>query len=215
MNIIKRVIDNSYVIEENGYPYHIPNEGEFSERWAEINAYAEAHPDEVTLENPPEPHEPTEEEIAEAELAKAKAQANTILTAAVFRTAAQTESFKVSEYAVLGKAGMYEEWEPDASYEKGKRLTYNGIVYEVQQQTTSSSVYPPDAEGVLALYRPLSANGQGTLEEPYEWIYGMDVERDEYVTYGGKTYKAISPMKPCTWTPGSDTNVWEEIAEAE
>ena len=69
MSIIKRTADNSYVIEKNGMPYHVPNEGEFAEEWAEINAYAEEHPDEVILE---EPYVPTEEEIAEAE----KAQAN-------------------------------------------------------------------------------------------------------------------------------------------
>lgn len=59
MKITKRAIDNSYVIEKDGYPYHIPNEGEFTERWAEINVYAETHPDEVTIEYPPEPYEPT------------------------------------------------------------------------------------------------------------------------------------------------------------
>ena len=56
MTIIKRTIDNSYVIDKNGLPYHVPNEGEFAEEWAEINAYAEEHPEEVTLE---EPYEPT------------------------------------------------------------------------------------------------------------------------------------------------------------
>ena len=64
MSIIKRTIDTSYVIEKNGMPYHVPNEGEFASEWAEITAYAELHPDEVTLE---EPYVPTEEEIAEAE----------------------------------------------------------------------------------------------------------------------------------------------------
>ena len=55
--IIKRTIDNSYVIVKNGLPYHVPNEGEFIDEWIEVNAYAEAHPDEVTLEYPPEPIE--------------------------------------------------------------------------------------------------------------------------------------------------------------
>lgn len=55
--IIKRIIDNSYVIVKNGLPYHVPNEGEFVDEWEQVNAYAEAHPDEVTLEYPPEPIE--------------------------------------------------------------------------------------------------------------------------------------------------------------
>lgn len=30
MSIIKRTADNSYVIDKNGLPYHVPNEGEFA-----------------------------------------------------------------------------------------------------------------------------------------------------------------------------------------
>ena len=67
MNIIKRTIDNSYVIEKNGMLYHVPNEGEFAEEWGEVNAYAELHPDEVTLEYP---YEPTFEELVAAKRAE-------------------------------------------------------------------------------------------------------------------------------------------------
>lgn len=31
MSIIKRTIDNSYVIEKDGLPFHVPNEGEFAD----------------------------------------------------------------------------------------------------------------------------------------------------------------------------------------
>ena len=63
--IIKRIIDNSYVIVKNGLPYHVPNEGEFVNEWIEVNTYADAHPDEVQLEYPPEP---PKEEIYEEEI---------------------------------------------------------------------------------------------------------------------------------------------------
>ena len=151
----------------------------------------------------------------EAELASAKAQARELLVERTAKAAAQTEEFTITEYALMGKAGMYDEWQAGQSYGQGKRVTYNGIVYEVQQQTTASETYPPDAEGVLALYRPLSTDGSGTIEDPYVWLYGMDVEAGVYVTYNGQTYKAKSPMKPCTWTPGSDANVWETVSTEE
>lgn len=151
----------------------------------------------------------------EAELAAAKAQARELLVERTSKAAAQTEELSITEYALMGKAGMYDEWQAGQSYKQGKRVTYNGIVYEVQQQTTASEVYPPDAEGVLALYRPLSTDGSGTIEDPYVWLYGMDVEAGVYVTYNGQTYKAISPMKPCVWTPGSDVNVWETVESTE
>lgn len=149
------------------------------------------------------------------DVATAQNDANAILRARAFKTVAETEMFSITEFATLGKAKMYDEWQPNTEYAKGKRLTYNGRVYEVQQQTVSSEVYPPDAEGVLALYVPLSTDGSGTLEDPYVWIYGMHVEAGVYVTYNGQTYKAISPMRPCTWVPGSDTNVWEVINNAD
>lgn len=50
--IIHRIIDDSYVIVRHGLPYHVPNEGEFAEEWAEIKAYVLEHPDEVIDEEP-------------------------------------------------------------------------------------------------------------------------------------------------------------------
>ena len=65
---ITRRADGSYVIAYAGYPdYHIPNNDEFASLWAEVDAYAKAHPEQVTDE--PEPPVPTEEEL----LARAKA----------------------------------------------------------------------------------------------------------------------------------------------
>lgn len=147
------------------------------------------------------------------DVATAQNDANAILRARAFKTVAETEMFSITEFATLGKAKMYDEWQPNTEYAKGKRLIYNGRVYEVQQQTVSSEVYPPDAEGVLALYVPLSTDGSGTLEEPFVWVYGMIVEAGVYCSYNGKTYRAKSLMKPCTWAPGSDINMWDEVTE--
>jgi hypothetical protein len=73
-NILKRTADNSYVLDRNGMPYHVPNEGEFTSLWKLINAYANAHPGEVTLEYPPPPPpEPTPDE-REAEFKSAVQQ---------------------------------------------------------------------------------------------------------------------------------------------
>jgi hypothetical protein len=61
--IIKRVCDNSYLITKNSLPYHVPNEGEWAELWAEVNAYALANPSQVTIEQPPSlPSPPTPDE---------------------------------------------------------------------------------------------------------------------------------------------------------
>lgn len=51
--IIHRVYDDSYVITKNGMPYHVyPYADEFAEEWDAVFAYAEAHPEMVTEEQP-------------------------------------------------------------------------------------------------------------------------------------------------------------------
>lgn len=64
MNIRHRVYDDSYVITKNNLPYHVPNEGEYAKEWAEVHAYAKAHPECVTEEQPYVPPVPTTEELA-------------------------------------------------------------------------------------------------------------------------------------------------------
>lgn len=63
--IIHRTFDDSYVITKNGMPYHVyPYSAEFAEEWDEAFAYAEAHPECVTEEQPYTPPVPTTEELA-------------------------------------------------------------------------------------------------------------------------------------------------------
>ncbi|WP_302456769.1 hypothetical protein [Bilophila wadsworthia] len=59
-NIIHRTSDDSYVITKNGFPYHVyPYAAEFAQEWDEVFAYAEAHPECVTEEQPYVPPVPT------------------------------------------------------------------------------------------------------------------------------------------------------------
>ncbi len=46
--------DGSFVIIKNGNPYHVPNEGEWMNEWAEIHAYAQTHQEQVKPEMIPE-----------------------------------------------------------------------------------------------------------------------------------------------------------------
>lgn len=63
--IIHRTVDDSFVIQKNGAPYHVyPYAAEFAQEWDEVFAYAEAHPEMVTEEGPYVPPVPTTEELA-------------------------------------------------------------------------------------------------------------------------------------------------------
>lgn len=80
-NIIYRHFDNSYVIIKNGLPYHVPNEGNYAQEWAEVHAYAEAHPDCVTVEEPWTPPVPTLKEAKTAKIAEISAGYDAAMTA--------------------------------------------------------------------------------------------------------------------------------------
>ena len=219
MSIIKRTADNSYVIDKNGLPFHVPNEGEFADEWAEINAYAEAHPEEVILE---EPYVPTEEEIAEAEKQAAVSQANAILEAKSRANLVQTASFTASEFSLLAKAELFPVWTAGETYPQGRRIQHEGIVYEVvaANSVTAEAHQPPNGEGLLAVYRPLSTDPStgetptGTQDDPIPYLDGMDVEEGKYYSYNGKLYKANLTMPACVWPP--DTAglwQWTEVTE--
>ena len=200
-------------------PYHVPNEGKFAAEWAEINAYAEAHPDEVILE---EPYVPTEEEIAEAEKQAAIRQSNAVLEAKSRANLVQTASFTASEFSLLAKAELFPVWTAGETYPQGRRIQHEGIVYEVvaANGVTAEAHQPPNGEGLLAVYRPLSTDPStgetptGTQDDPIPYLDGMDVVKDKYYSYNGKLYKANLTMPACVWPP--DTAglwQWTEVTE--
>ena len=52
-NVIHRTIDDSYVIDKGGLPFHVyPFMKEFAEEWDNVFEYAETHPECVTEEEP-------------------------------------------------------------------------------------------------------------------------------------------------------------------
>lgn len=69
--ITQRSNDGSYVVTKNGLPYHVPNTKEYKELFEAVDEFAKAHPEVVKVEHP---YVPTPEELAEQELAKAKAK---------------------------------------------------------------------------------------------------------------------------------------------
>ena len=75
--IIYRTADDSYVITKDGMPYHVyPYAAEFAGEWDAVFAYAEAHPECVTEEEPYEPPVPTLEEMKAAKLSESNAAAD-------------------------------------------------------------------------------------------------------------------------------------------
>jgi hypothetical protein len=76
--ITRRAADGSYVVTKKGLPFHVPNIEGYKELFEAVDEYAKAHPEVVTVEHP---YVPTPEELAVAELDKAKAERATAVAA--------------------------------------------------------------------------------------------------------------------------------------
>lgn len=141
-----------------------------------------------------------------------------VINSSIARAYIQTTTFNSTEYSLFAKAGLFAEWAPDVQYNKGFRLVCDGIVYEVQQDVLSLENQPPFAAGMLAVYRPLSVDTEtgsesdGSREQPFVFLYGMDVTKDSYYSYEGKLWLAKADMPACVWVPGTEGLwQWEEV----
>ncbi len=159
-----------------------------------------------------------EEQLAAQAVAEARGQSRSILMARMQADMVQTGAFAAAEFATFAKAGLFTDWAAGQTYAKGYRLAHKGIVYEVMQEVTALENQPPDATGMLAVYRPLSVDPdsgdepQGTKESPIPFIYGMDVGNGLYYSYEGKLYLAKTDMPACVWYPGTQGLwQWEEV----
>lgn len=92
---------------------------------------------------------------------------------------------------------------------KGDKIRKGEQLYNVEQETQPQEVYPPDGEGMLAIYRPINVAHEGTLEDPIPWAYGMDCYNGKYYAYNDVVYLCASDMAPCVWAP--DSGIWQWV----
>lgn len=101
-------------------------------------------------------------------------------------------------------ASVYPVWEPDTDYKQWQLITHKGIAYQVQQDTTSQAIYPPDGTGLLAVYVPYVVPGADGVKP---WAYGMHVHTGDLVRKDGAVWEAKKDMIPCVWEP-TEGNEW-------
>lgn len=151
---------------------------------------------------------------AEEQESLAQTAALSVIRSSQARSYIQKASFSTGEFALFSAAGLFDEWAPDVQYSKGFRLVCDGTVYEVQQDVLSVESQPPFAEGMLAVYRPLSVDPEtgdepdGSREHPYAFLYGMDVYSGKYYSYNDHLYLAKSDMMACVWPPDTE-GLWQ------
>lgn len=102
-------------------------------------------------------------------------------------------------------ASVYPVWQPDTKYKQWQLITHKGIAYQVQQDTTSQEIYPPDGTGLLAIYVPYVVPGADGVKP---WAYGMHVHTGDLVRKDGVVWEAKKDMIPCVWEP-TEGNEWK------
>ena len=189
---------------------------EFDALYRLVDAWASAHAEQVlVLDGPPEPSM-EEQEVMEQK--RIRNEAEQLVQKSMRTSILQAATFTQAEYSLLARAKLFDSWQAGVEYKAGYRLEHNGIVYEVMQDVTAQEHQPPSAEGMLAVYRPLSVDPEsgeasdGSLERPHDFIYGMDVLEGQYYRYNGIIYLAKADMPACVWYPGTDGLwQWEEV----
>ena len=205
--------DGSYVLTLcheifGNVPFHVPNEGEFAALHAEVSAWRDGNEEHFFMEPEEQAPTPPLDEV------KARKLAATILMARIQADMVQTGAFAAAEFATFARAGLFADWAAGQTYAKGYRLAHKGIVYEVMQEVAAIENQPPDAAGMLAVYRPLSVDPEtgeepdGSREHPFAFLYGMDVKNGSYYSYEGKLWLAKADMPACVWTPGTE-GLWQ------
>lgn len=111
---------------------------------------------------------------------------------------------------------LYPVWpdgvDDNGQYHKGQIISYGDAIYRVDQDgVTPDESQAPDAEGMLAVYRPIVEGHKGNKKDPIPWVYGMDVKKNKYYSYGGVVYRAAENMMPCVWYPDSGIWQWEAV----
>lgn len=101
-------------------------------------------------------------------------------------------------------ASVYPVWQPDTAYKQWQLITHKGIAYQVQQDTTSQEIYPPDGTGLLAIYVPYVVPGADGVKP---WAYGAHYYTGDLVRKDGVVWEAKKDMIPCVWEP-TEGNEW-------
>ncbi len=122
----------------------------------------------------------------------------------VIRAAAQTLPDDVAAQAPL----LYPAWDWQ-SCKRDMIVNYNGQLYRVLNIPTDNR--PPDAAGMLAIYRPIVPAHAGATADPIPWVYGMDCKAGLYYGYADQLWLCKSNMAPCTWIPGTAPTMWEAV----
>lgn len=187
-----------FMILENGEEINrIESSPEFCEEYCNNNGYTY---EEVEVPAPiPEPIDSPD--TAEIQLA-------TMFMLATCTTYTDDQALQIKSVFSVWPDGV----NTDGKYTKGQYITHNDQLYRIEQDVQPIESQPPDAEGMLAIYRPVDIEHEGTLDDPIPWVYGMNCYAGKYYSYEGAVYMVAEggDMIPCTWPPDTP-DMWQWV----
>lgn len=121
--------------------------------------------------------------------------------------------WKMTDDEAISVSSMHEKWVAGRVFEADdveSVVSYKGKLYRIVSAHTAQAHFPPDGEGLFALYRPIVLGHEGTEDDPIPYTYGMDVSAGLYYTDKGSLWMAKKDMNPCVWPP-AEGNEWEAV----
>jgi hypothetical protein len=97
---------------------------------------------------------------------------------------------------------VYPVWEPDTWYEQGGLIRHNDQLYQINQEHTSQTHYPPDSEGVTALYSK-------TVPDNVIPVWVQPTGAHDSYQVGDFVQWPEGTVWECTAGDGSGNNSWE------
>ena len=118
----------------------------------------------------------------------------------------------LTDEQALSVSLLFEEWEKDKDYEKDQIIRHKEELYRIGQDHMSQEQYPPDSEGVTALYSHIKIDEETGYEVWKAWdgvsgIYQMDTPVID--PNDDKVY--ISKIPNNVWGPPSQQPMYWEL----
>ena len=124
-----------------------------------------------------------------------------------FRKMMESHADSLSDEKILEVPIFVEHWKSGTTYQTGKRLNYNGVIYKVLQDHTSQSDWLPDE--TPSLYAKVLIPDETVIPEWEQPDSTNAYMVGDKVIHNGITYESLIDNN--VWEPGTDETLWKVL----
>lgn len=124
-----------------------------------------------------------------------------------FRKMMESHADSLTDEKILEVPVFVEHWASGVTYQTGKRLNYNGVIYKVLQNHTSQSDWKPDETS--SLYAKVLIPDSTVIPEWEQPESTNAYMTGDKVTHNGITYESLIDNN--VWEPGTDETLWKVL----